>query len=153
MKNKKLFIIPVLILLIAGGIFIKNTIENKKQLEIYNEKTRNYNIQIDNFLSTYSNSGFIISNTSNKFKYVRDERQDKVFALIPTIFDFNVEHKNEFKKYNESKIDFLFANNKMTYVFDAIINSNEDTIYKYLFINYLQDYSKKYSQKIHPKLT
>gem|GEM_PF-3729211 len=41
----------------------------------------------------------------------------------------------------------------MTYVFDAIINSNEETIYKYLFINYLQNYSKINNLNNHPKLT
>jgi len=116
------------------------------------EKTKNYNSKIDDYLKAYSNTWYTISSTNKEFKYVRDARQDVVLQIIPTVVDFDVEHKSELKNYNESKIDFLFANNKMTYLFDAIINSNEETIYKYLFINYLENYTKINSSNIHPNL-
>ncbi len=153
MKNKKLILIPIVILLIVSLFLLFNFLEKKKQKEIYMEKTKNYNTKIDDYLKTYSNSWYTISNTSKEFKYVRDARQDVVLQIIPTVVDFDVEHKSDLKNYNESKIDFLFSNNKMTYVFDAIINSNENTIYKYLFINYLQNYSKINNLNNHPKLT
>jgi len=153
MKNKKLILIPIVILLIASLFLLFNFFENKKQKEIYMEKTKNYNAKIDDYLKIYSNSWYTISNTNKEFKYVRDARQDVVLQIIPTVVDFDVEHKIDLINYSESKIDFLFSNNKMTYVFDAIINSNEETIYKYLFINYLQNYSKINNLNNHPKLT
>lgn len=152
MKNKKLLFIPVIIFILIFILLIFNFIENKKQKEIYIEKTKNYNTKIEDYLNTYSNSWYTISNTNKDFKYVRDARQDVVLQRIPTVVDFNVEHKSELKNYSESSINFLFANNKMTYLFDAIINSNENTIYKYLFINYLQNYSKINNLNNHPKL-
>ncbi len=153
MKNKKLILIPIVILLIISLFLLFNFLEKKKQKEIYMEKTKNYNTKIDDYLKTYSNSWYTISITNKEFKYVRDARQDVVLQIIPTVVDFDVEHKSDLKNYNESKIDFLFSNNKMTYLFDAIINSNENTIYKYLFINYLQNYSKINNLNNHPKLT
>lgn len=153
MKNKKLIIIPTVILLIISLFFVFNFFEKKKQKDIYLEKISNYNLQIDNYLSLYSNSWFTISNINKEFKYLRDSKQAKVLQIIPTVFDFDLEYKIDLNNYSESKIDFLFSNNKMTYVLDSIINSNENTIYKYLFINYLQNYSKVNTYKNHPKLT
>lgn len=152
MKNKKIIFIPIVILFIVSLFLIFNFYETKKQREIYAEKTKKYNSKIDNYLSTYSNSWFIITNTSKYFKYVRDARQDVVLQIIPTVVDFDVEHKSDLVNYSESKIDFLFANNKMTYLFDAILNNNEETIYKYLFINYLENYTKINSSNIHPNV-
>gem|GEM_PF-5208408 len=56
MKNKKLILIPIVILLIASLFLLFNFFENKKQKEIYMEKTKNYNAKIDDYLKIYSNS-------------------------------------------------------------------------------------------------
>ncbi|NCO32065.1 hypothetical protein GW891_04825 [bacterium] len=59
----------------------------------------------------------------------------------------------ESKNLKESEVSLFFANNKMAYLFDSIFLNKKDDIYKYLFINYIELYSKNKKIKLTPKIT
>ncbi|MDD2907507.1 MAG: hypothetical protein PHH98_02595 [Candidatus Gracilibacteria bacterium] len=136
----------------------KETIENKinsfseEEKIIINEKLDKYNTQISNYLSNYSGTGDInlaIKNDFREFQYIQDSNAKSA----PTISDFNVDFDKNLKDYENSQISYLFANNKMTFLEDAIFKNSENDIYKYLFINYIELYSKNKKQKISPNIT
>ncbi|NVP17277.1 hypothetical protein HUU51_01025 [Candidatus Gracilibacteria bacterium] len=154
MKNKKLFIIPIFILFIVLTFLGFNAYEKNKQEKIYESKLVSYNQEINDYLSSYKQEdGFYITNLMKDFSYVRDARQDVVLAIIPTLTDFDLEHNKDLKNHSESKIDFLFSNNKMTFLVNDILLSDSQDIYKYIFVNYLEAYFKNQNLNISPFLT
>lgn len=154
MKNKKLFIIPIFILFIVLTFLGFNAYEKNKQEKIYESKLVSYNQEINGYLSSYKQEDwFYITNLMKDFSYVRDARQDVVLAIIPTLTDFDLEHNKDLKNHSESKIDFLFSNNKMTFLVNDILLSDSQDIYKYIFVNYLEAYFKNQNLNISPFLT
>lgn len=154
MKNKKLFIIPIFILFIVLTFLGFNAYEKNKQEKIYESKLVSYNQEINDYLSSYKQENwFYITNLMKDFSYVRDARQDVVLAIIPTLTDFDLEHNKDLKNHSESKIDFLFSNNKMTFLVNDILLSDSQDIYKYIFVNYLEAYFKNQNLNISPFLT
>lgn len=154
MKNKKLFIIPIFILFIVLTFLGFNAYEKNKQEKIYESKLLSYNQEINDYLSSYKQENwFYITNLMKDFSYVRDARQDVVLAIIPTLTDFDLEHNKDLKNHSESKIDFLFSNNKMTFLVNDILLSDSQDIYKYIFVNYLEAYFKNQNLNISPFLT
>lgn len=154
MKNKKLFIIPIFILFIVLTFLGFNAYEKNKQEKIYESKLVSYNQEINDYLSSYKQEDwFYITNLMKDFSYVRDARQDVVLAIIPTLTDFDLEHNKDLKNHSESKIDFLFSNNKMTFLVNDILLSDSQDIYKYIFVNYLEAYFKNQNLNISPFLT
>lgn len=154
MKNKKLFIIPIFILFIVLTFLGFNAYEKNKQEKIYESKLVSYNQEINDYLSSYKQENwFYITNLMKDFSYVRDARQDVVLAIIPTLTDFDLEYNKDLKNHSESKIDFLFSNNKMTFLVNDILLSDSQDIYKYIFVNYLEAYFKNQNLNISPFLT
>lgn len=119
---------------------------------VINEKLDKYNKQISDYLRNYTSTGNFVTmqNIFKEFEYIKPEK----WALNKsTIYDFNIDYNKESKKINNSEIELFFANNKMSYLFDSIFSSEWENIYKYLFINYIELYSKNKKLKLTPKVT
>ncbi|MDD3794033.1 MAG: hypothetical protein PHI37_04425 [Candidatus Gracilibacteria bacterium] len=154
MKNKKIFFIFIFVLIIFLVFLGFNTYEKNKQKKIYESKLVSYNEEINDYLSSYKQEdGFYITNLKKEFIYIPDINQIKWMPNIPTLSDFDIEHNKDLKNYSESKIDFLFANNKMTFLVNDLLLSDNQDIYKYIFVNYLEAYFKNNNLKIAPFLT
>lgn len=154
MKNKKIFFIFIFVLIIFLVFLGFNTYEKNKQKKIYESKLVSYNEEINDYLSSYKQEDwFYITNLKKEFIYIPDINQIKWMPNIPTLSDFDIEHNKDLKNYSESKIDFLFANNKMTFLVNDLLLSDNQDIYKYIFVNYLEAYFKNNNLKIAPFLT
>jgi len=119
---------------------------------IVNEKLDIYNKQISDYLINYTSTGIFLTvqNNFKEFEYLKPEKWAKNKS---TIYDFNIDYNMESKNLKESEVSLFFANNKMAYLFDSIFLNKKDDIYKYLFINYIELYSKNKKIKLTPKIT
>lgn len=165
MKNKlyiSLLFVFLLFIIFWFYFFSKNDeivpIENKidyfsdEEKVVINEKLDRYNKQISDYLVNYTSTGdfLTVQNNFKEFEYVKPEKWAKNKS---TIYDFNIDYNKESKNLKESELSLFFANNKMTYLFDSIFSNKKDDIYKYLFINYIELYSKNKKLKLTPKIT
>lgn len=134
MKNKFILIWFFSLFLIFLFLFfiLNNTEENKidfnnQEIIIVQESTKLQN-QINNTLDSYSWS----LNLLEKYSLIKEINNQE-------ILDFYLEY--DFKSTSDDlKVEFVFANNKLTFLVNSIFESDENSLNKVLFLSYLKSY-------------